>query len=127
VAHEVVRLMVRKDIVVKDADILVLGIAFKENCADVRNSKVVDILNTLKSYGINLNIFDPHAEPSDVKHEYGWESFKELNTSKKYDAIIIAVAHDEFKTIDIESIGKSNKVIYDVKGLLPKSAVDGRL
>jgi len=119
--------MVRKDIVVKDADILVFGIAFKENCADVRNSKVVDILNTLKSYGINLNIFDPHAEPSDVKHEYGWESFKELDTSKKYDAIIIAVAHDEFKTIDIESIGKSNKVIYDVKGLLPKSAVDGRL
>jgi len=127
VAHEVVRLMVRKDIVVKDADILVLGIAFKENCADVRNSKVVDILNTLKSYGINLNIFVPHAEPSDVKHEYGWESFKELDTSKKYDAIIIAVAHDEFKTIDIESIGKANKVIYDVKGLLPKSAVDGRL
>jgi UDP-N-acetyl-D-galactosamine dehydrogenase len=119
--------MVRKDIVVKDADILVFGIAFKENCADVRNSKVVDILNTLKSYGINLNIFDPHAEPSDVKHEYGWESFKELDTSKKYDAIIIAVAHDEFKTIDIESIGKANKVIYDVKGLLPKSAVDGRL
>ena len=127
VAHEVVRLMVRKDIVVKDADILVLGIAFKENCADVRNSKVVDILNTLKSYDINLNIFDPHAEPADVKHEYGWESVKELNGNKKYDAVIIAVCHDEFKTIDIASLGKPNKVIYDVKGMLPKDTVDGRL
>jgi len=127
VAHEVVRLMVRKDIVVKDADILVLGIAFKENCADVRNSKVVDILNTLKSYGINLSIFDPHAEPADVKHEYGWKSAKELTAGKKYDAVIVAVCHDEFKVLDIESLGKANKVIYDVKGLLPKDAVDGRL
>jgi UDP-N-acetyl-D-galactosamine dehydrogenase len=127
VAHEVVRLMVRKDIVVKDADILVLGIAFKENCADVRNSKVVDILNTLKSYDINLSIFDPHAEPADVKHEYGWDATKELKAGKKYDAIIIAVAHDEFKALDIKSLGKTNKVIYDVKGMLPKDEVDGRL
>ena len=127
VAHEVVRLMVRKDIVVKDADILVLGIAFKENCADVRNSKVVDILNTLKGYDTKLTIYDPRAEPADVKHEYGWDSVKALQPGKRYDAVIIAVAHDEFKTLDIAKLCKQNKVIYDVKGLLPKDAVDGRL
>jgi len=127
VAHEVVRLMVRKDIVVKDADILVLGIAFKENCADVRNSKVVDILNTLKGYDTNLTIFDPRAEPTDVKHEYGWDSSKALKPGKCYDAVIIAVGHDEFKTLDIVGLCKANKVIYDVKGVLPKELVDGRL
>jgi UDP-N-acetyl-D-galactosamine dehydrogenase len=127
VAHEVVKLMVRKDIVVKDADILVLGIAFKENCADVRNSKVVDILNTLKGYDTTLTIFDPRAEPADVKHEYGWNSVKELPIDKYYDAVIIAVAHDEFKTLDIPGLCKKNKVVYDVKGVLPKEMVDGRL
>lgn len=127
VAHEVVRLMVRKDIVVKDADILVMGIAFKENCPDVRNSKVVDILNTLKGYDARLTIFDPRAEPADVKHEYGWDSVKRLKAGAKYDAIIIAVAHDEFKMLDLEKLGKKNKVIYDVKGMRGKDAVDGRL
>jgi UDP-N-acetyl-D-galactosamine dehydrogenase len=127
VAHEVVRLMVRKDIVVKDANILVLGITFKENCPDVRNSKVVDILNTLKGYDTNLTILDPHAEPSDVKREYGWNSSKLLDKSIDYDAVIVAVAHDEFKTLDLHKISKPNKVIYDVKGILDKDSVDGRL
>jgi UDP-N-acetyl-D-galactosamine dehydrogenase len=127
VAHEVVRLMVRKDIVVKDSNILVLGITFKENCPDVRNSKVVDILNTLKGYDTNLTVFDPHAEPADVKHEYGWNSSKALDKSIDYDAVIVAVAHDEFKTLDLHKISKPNKVIYDVKGILDKDSVDGRL
>jgi UDP-N-acetyl-D-galactosamine dehydrogenase len=127
VAHEVVRLMVRKDIIVKDADILVLGIAFKENCADVRNSKVVDILNTLKGYDTNLTIYDPNAEPADVKHEYGWESTKELSFARQFDAIIVAVSHDEFKTLDLAKLSKPNRVLYDVKGILPKNMVDGRL
>jgi len=127
VAHEVVRLMVRKDIVIKDANILVLGITFKENCPDVRNSKVVDILNTLKGYDANLTVYDPHAEPADVKHEYGWDSSKTLNKSIDYDAVIVAVAHDEFKTLDLHKISKPNKVIYDVKGILDKDSVDGRL
>jgi UDP-N-acetyl-D-galactosamine dehydrogenase len=127
VAHEVVRLMVRKDIVVKDADILVLGIAFKENCADVRNSKVVDILNTLKGYDTNLTIYDPNAEPADVKHEYGWNSTKELSFARQFDAIIVAVSHDEFKTLDLAKLSKPNRVLYDVKGILPKNMVDGRL
>jgi len=127
VAHEVVRLMVRKDIIVKDANILVLGITFKENCPDVRNSKVVDILNTLQGYDANLTIFDPHAEPADVKHEYGWDSVKALNASDKYDAVIVAVCHEEFKTLDLQAITKPNKVIYDVRGILNKDSVDGRL
>lgn len=127
VAHEVVRLMVRKDITVKDADILVLGITFKENCPDVRNSKVVDILNTLKGYDARLTIYDPHAEPADVKHEYGWESSKILDKSINYDAVIVAVAHNEFKELDLHKLSKPNKVIYDVKGILSKDSVDGRL
>jgi len=127
VAHEVVRLMVRKDITVKDANILVLGITFKENCPDVRNSKVVDILNTLKGYDTNLTIFDPHAEPADVKHEYGWESSKTLDTTINYDAVIVAVGHNEFKLLDLHKLSKPNKVIYDVKGILDKDSVDGRL
>ena len=104
-----------------------LGITFKENCPDVRNSKVVDILNTLKGYDANLTIFDPHAEPADVKHEYGWDSSKTLNKSIDYDAVIVAVAHNEFKTLDLEALSKPNKVIYDVKGILAKDSVDGRL
>jgi UDP-N-acetyl-D-galactosamine dehydrogenase len=127
VAHEVVRLMVRKDIIVKDANILVLGVAFKENCSDVRNSKVVDILNTLKGYNANLTIFDPHAEPADVQHEYGWDSVKTLKAGDKYDAIILAVCHEEFKNLDLAPLSKPNKVIYDVKGILAKDSVDGRL
>jgi UDP-N-acetyl-D-galactosamine dehydrogenase len=127
IAHEVVRLMVRKNITVRCANILVLGVTFKENCADVRNTKVIDILNTLKGYDVNATIYDPMAEPSDVKQEYGWESVKQLKAGDKYDAVIVAVAHDEFKTLDIQALCNPVKVIYDVKGMLPKAMVDGRL
>jgi UDP-N-acetyl-D-galactosamine dehydrogenase len=127
IAHEVVRLMVRKDITVKDAKILVLGVTFKENCADVRNTKVIDILNTLKDYNTNITIFDPRAEPHEVKQEYGWKSVKVLPAGDRFDAIIIAVSHNEFKTLDFESLSNPNKVIYDVKGILPKGLADGRL
>lgn len=127
IAHEVIKLMIKKAIAIKDANILVLGITFKENCPDVRNTKVVDILNVLKDYNTNITIFDPLAEPAEVKHEYGWESVKELPASKKYDAVILAVSHDEFKTLDIDAMCNGCKVIYDVKGLLPKEQVDSRL
>jgi len=127
VAHEVVKLMIKKDIEVKNADVLVLGITFKENCLDVRNTKVIDIVNTLKDYDINITIFDPLADPADVKHEYGWESVKKLKAGDCYDAVIIAVAHDDFKKLDLKKLCKENKVIYDVKGMLAKDAVDGRL
>lgn len=127
VAHELIKLMIKKNISVKGANILILGITFKENCPDVRNTKVIDILNTLKEYDANITILDPWAEPLEIKHEYGWDSVKELNSTNDFDAVLLAVAHDEFKNFDLNSLCKSNKVIYDVKGVLPKKIVDGRL
>lgn len=127
VAHEVVKLMVKKDIPVKGSNILILGFTFKENCPDVRNTRVVDILDSLKDYQANITIFDPWAEPAEVKHEYGWDSVKELAKNKSYDAIILAVSHDEFKGLDLDQLCKENKVIYDVKGALPKGMADARL
>ncbi len=127
VAHEVIKLMVKKDIPVKGANILLLGVTFKENCPDVRNTKVVDILQTLKDYDTNITIYDPWAEPAEVKHEYGWDSVKELNGTSNCDAVILAVSHDEFKDLDLSKLCKENAVIYDVKGVLPKALVDARL
>ncbi|EJF08162.1 nucleotide sugar dehydrogenase, partial [Pontibacter sp. BAB1700] len=127
VAHEVIKLMVKKDIPVKGAKILVLGITFKENCPDVRNTKVVDILHTLKDYDTNITIYDPWAEPAEVKHEYGWDSVKELNGVTDCDAIILAVSHNEFKSLDLNILCKEKAIIYDVKGVLPKELSDARL
>lgn len=126
VAQEVIKLMVKKDIPVKNSNILVLGITFKENCPDVRNTKVVDVLNALKDYDVNITIYDPWANPAEVKHEYGWDSIQELGDATDCDAIVLAVAHDEFKSLDLASLCKTNKVIYDVKGILGELA-DGRL
>lgn len=127
VAHEIVKLMVKKEVPVKNAKVLMLGITFKENCPDVRNTKAVDILNTLKDYNLNITIFDPWAEPAEVKHEYGWDSVKNLNGECDFDAVILAVSHNEFKSLDLNSICNENRVIYDVKGILDPSLVDGRL
>lgn len=127
VAHEVVKQMVKKDIKVKGAKILVLGITFKENCPDVRNTKVVDILNALREYETDMTIFDPWADPAEVKHEYGWDALKNLPDVKEYDAIILAVSHNEFKNLDLNNICKKNHVIYDVKGVLDRNMVDARL
>ncbi|MFA5851079.1 MAG: nucleotide sugar dehydrogenase [Spirochaetales bacterium] len=127
IAHEVIRLMIKKDIAVKGAKVLVLGITFKENCPDVRNTKVIDILNTLKGYQTNITIYDPWAEPAEVKHEYGWESINKIDNKGEYDAIILAVAHAEFKDLNLSQLSKSNRIIYDVKGLLPANLVDARL
>lgn len=127
VAHELVKLMVKKEIPVKNANILILGITFKENCPDVRNTKVVDVLNALKDYDVNITIYDPWANPEEVKHEYGWESVKELGNVKDCDAILLAVAHDQFYNIDFDSICNEKKVIYDVKGVLDSKITDGKL
>lgn len=127
VAHEVIKLMVKKDIPVKGAKILVLGITFKENCPDVRNTKVVDILRTLKEYQTNITIYDPWAEPAEVKHEYGWDSVRELGDVSDCDAIVLAVSHNEFKDLELKKLCKDNAVIYDVKGALPKAMADARL
>ena len=127
VAHEVIKLMVKKDIPVKGANILVLGITFKENCPDVRNTKVVDILRTLKDYQTNITIYDPWADPKEVKGEYGWDSIDDLRNGGDFDAVILAVSHDKFQALDFKKLCKENKVIYDVKGTLPKELVDARL
>ncbi|PTX10674.1 UDP-N-acetyl-D-galactosamine dehydrogenase [Pontibacter mucosus] len=127
VAHEVIKLMVKKDIPVKGANILVLGITFKENCPDVRNTKVVDILHTLKDFQTNITIYDPWAEPAEVKHEYSWDSVTSLDNSIAYDAVILAVSHKVFEQLDLSKLSKPNAVIYDVKGVLPKALTDARL
>lgn len=129
VAQEVVRLMIHKDINVKKAEILILGFTFKENCPDVRNTKVIDIVMELNSYGSNITIFDPWAKPEIVKHEYDIEMINniELLSNNGYDAIILAVGHDEFIKIDLQKLKKTNAVVYDVKAFLPKTEIDNRL
>lgn len=126
VAGEVIKLMLKKGIPVIHSDILVMGITFKENCPDVRNTKVVDIIRALKEYNINLTVCDPWAVPEEVKHEYNIEMGNCL-PDKKFDAIILAVAHNEFKETDITAYKKENAIIFDVKGCLDKEVVDGRL
>lgn len=127
VAQEVVKLMVKKDIPVKNAKILVLGITFKENCPDVRNTKVVDILDTLADYETQLTVYDPWASPEEVKREYGWDSTTSLPDVQDFDAVVLAVAHKEFESLDLNNICKANKVVYDVKGVLNRELVDARL
>ncbi|WP_010228334.1 nucleotide sugar dehydrogenase [Gillisia marina] len=117
VASEVVKLMLQNDIKVKGAEVLVLGITFKENCPDVRNTKVVDVIKNLKEYGVNITIYDPLANPEEVKHEYGLTTSKSL-PNKKFDSIVLAVAHKEFLNEDLEILKAENAVVYDVKGVL---------
>ena len=126
VADEVIKLMLKKGIQVLDSNILILGFTFKENCPDVRNTKVVDIYNALKSYNLNLTVFDPWANKDIAKKEYGVEIMNE-QPSQKYDAVILAVAHDQFKTIAVSELLEEQAVLYDVKGFFPKNKVDGRL
>lgn len=127
VASEVIKLMVKKDVAVKNSNILMLGITFKENCPDIRNTKAIDIYNELLTYHTNVDVYDPWANPEEVKHEYNINSIKVLDENKKYDAIILAVAHKDFESIDLSIIKKENAVVYDVKATLPKNLVDGRL
>lgn len=127
VANQVVKCMNKKGVMVKDAKILILGITFKENCPDIRNTKVVDIYTTLQEYTNNITVYDPWADVNSVKREYDIEIVKSLPESEKYDAAILAVAHKEFKNLNIPSICKSNHVVYDVKGILSKEDVDARL
>src|SRR5690606_15413573 len=116
VASEVVKLMVQNDIKVKNASILVLGITFKENCPDVRNTKAVDVINNLKSYGAIVDIYDPWASPEEVDHEYKLTTTKALPT-EKYDAIVLTVAHKEFLDLNLKNLLVEDGIIYDVKGV----------
>ncbi|MFD2518519.1 nucleotide sugar dehydrogenase [Salinimicrobium flavum] len=117
VAAEVVKLMLQNDQKVKGANILVLGITFKENCPDVRNTKVVDVIKNLKEYGTNVTIYDPLADPDEVQHEYGLTTTKDL-PKEKFEAVVLAVAHKEFLDLDLDQLKNGQTVVYDVKGVL---------
>jgi UDP-N-acetyl-D-galactosamine dehydrogenase len=128
VASETIKLMVKKEIPIKNAHILILGFTFKENCTDVRNTRVIDIVDELKSYQARVSICDPWAEPEHVKQEYGIETFKNFsNNPDKYDAVILAVAHSAFSKLNIRDLVNQRSVIYDVKSVLSHDVIDGRL
>ncbi|NDI97599.1 nucleotide sugar dehydrogenase [Flavobacterium sp. LaA7.5] len=125
VASQVVKLMIKKGVIVNGSTLLMLGITFKENCPDVRNTKIVDVIKALKEYGIAVTIFDPWANSSEVEHEYGLTTVNTM-PSDKFDAIVLGVSHKEFITMNFDAVRKENSVIYDVKGVLGAVA-DGRL
>jgi len=127
VADEVVKLMLRKGIQVSGSDVLILGFTFKENCPDVRNTRVIDIVRRLEEYKVNICIHDPWANPAEVQHEYGVICQNGEAKERKYDAVIAAVAHDEFKGLDFSEVCKENSVIYDIKSVLERDMVDARL
>lgn len=127
IAGKLVKLMIKKGMGIKDADALILGVTFKENCPDVRNTKVVDIYNELSQFGLNVDIWDPWADHDEVKHEYGVETLTEIPAGKKYDVILLAVAHNEFIALDFDDLKKEKSVIFDVKAILERNLVDSRL
>ena len=125
IANRVIKLMTRNSLTVNGAKILVLGITFKENCPDIRNSKAIDVIRELQSFGADVEVHDPHADSSEVKHEYGITLTAKLE--KKYGAIVLAVSHNEFSSLDWTIIRNDNTVVYDVKGFLDKSIISARL
>ncbi|TYB79036.1 nucleotide sugar dehydrogenase [Bizionia myxarmorum] len=120
VASEVVKLMLQSDLKVKGSKILILGITFKENCPDVRNTKVVDVVRELKQYGADICIYDPLANPAQVAHEYNLKTAQEL-PSGTFDAIVLTVAHDQFLNLDFDALKSEKAIVYDVKGILPNA------
>lgn len=126
VATETVKLMLKKGIQVLDSEILIVGFTFKENCPDVRNTKVVDIYKALAEYNLHITVYDPWVNSEVARSEYGIDVLNEL-PSKKYDAVIMAVAHDVFNMLSIQSLVKELAVVYDVKWILERTEVDGRL
>jgi UDP-N-acetyl-D-galactosamine dehydrogenase len=125
VANRVIKNMIQKGHTIAGSRVLVLGITFKENCPDIRNSRAIDVVNEFKEYSCNVDVFDPWADPAEVKHEYGLHLAPKPGSD--YDAVVLAVAHNEFKELDIKALGNKNAIIYDIKGLLDKSIVDERL
>ena len=117
IANQVIKRMINQEQPIKGAKVLILGITFKENCPDVRNTKVVDVISALKDYGVEISIYDPWASQAEVMHEYGLKMTNTLPTNK-FDAVVLAVAHNEFKTVDMATLRADNSVIYDVKWVL---------
>jgi len=135
VAVQVMKLMIEKKLKISGSKVLILGITFKENCTDIRNSRVIDVIRELEDFGCVVSVVDPWARVNDVKREYKLDLLPENNLPKEnekiviknYDAVIVAVAHEEFKTYDYSKMHDKSKVIYDIKGILPKDIIDGRL
>jgi UDP-N-acetyl-D-galactosamine dehydrogenase len=134
IASKVVKLMIAKNQTVKGAKALVLGITFKENCPDLRNSKVIDVVHELQSYGVDVDVVDPHAQPEEVEHEYqlamsSWTNLQSQRSANpnQYAAVILAVSHKEFLETDVRQFMLPQAVLYDVKAVLPQAWVDGRL
>jgi UDP-N-acetyl-D-galactosamine dehydrogenase len=130
VAGEVIKLMIHKGHAIAGARVLVLGFAFKENCSDLRNTRVIELVRELESYRVKVDIYDPWVDRAEAKHEYAIDLLAELPGPGSYDALVVAVAHDQFKTLGIDSLRRlanGRAVIYDIKGLFPKREVDGRL
>lgn len=127
VADQTIKLMLKKSIQVIGSEILILGFTFKENCPDVRNTKVIDIYKALNEYNLKITVYDPWANPAIVKREYGIDVTNELPAGKTFDAAILAVAHNKFNVLDINSLLKFHHVLFDVKAFLDRSLIDGRL
>jgi UDP-N-acetyl-D-galactosamine dehydrogenase len=126
VATEVIKSMIQKDIKIKGANILVLGITFKENCPDVRNTKAVDVISSLKEYNTNITIYDPWANMDEVKHEYGLDAVNEV-PKNRFDAIVLTVAHKEFIDLNLDLLKKNNSIVYDVKNVIKEGLKDNGL
>lgn len=128
VAAETIKLMIQKDAKVKNGNVLILGVTFKENCPDIRNSKVIDVINEFKKYNLNVDVYDPWADKEEVKHEFEIPLEKDENKLKNnYDAIVLAVSHNEFVTFDLDAHKAKNAVVFDVKSFLSTDKIDGRL
>ncbi len=128
VAQETIKMMIKKGAKIKGANVLVLGITFKENCPDIRNSRAIDIIRELETYLVDVDVYDPWASNDEVQHEYNLDLISQKeNLKASYDAIILAVSHKEFLTLDISKLKSDTSVVFDVKSLLPKELVDARL
>lgn len=126
VASEVIKTLINKDIKIKGAEILILGITFKENCPDIRNTKVTDVITALKKYNTNITIYDPWANEDEVNREYGLDSSKEI-PNNSFDAIVLTVSHNEFKDLNYEALKNNNAIVYDVKNFITKNQKDNGL
>ena len=127
IANKVLKLMIQKDHKIKNSNVLIMGVTFKENCPDVRNTKVIEIYRELCEFGCNVDIYDPWADAEEVEHEYGVKILPKIRADKQYQAIIVCVAHDEFKAFDFGKYKNENAVIFDVKAFVDRDLVDARL
>jgi UDP-N-acetyl-D-galactosamine dehydrogenase len=126
IANKVVKLMIGNGLIIKGANVLILGFTFKENCPDIRNTKVIDVYNELLQFNLNVDIYDPWADNDEVFHEFGIRLIPSLN-GKKYHSVVAAVAHYQFHEIDYTYLREKNSVIFDIKSFINSEIVDGRL